>query len=403
MTTVLLRPGQADRVVAGHPWIYKGEVLRLTRPCEDGDLVQVKDHRYRFLGTGFYNSRSKIAVRMIARERVVVDTAFFENRLRAALEVRQRHMPTATCFRLVNSEADFLSGLILDKYEDAFVLQTSALAMDRRKPEILGALKALFQPKFILERNESAARRFEGLPEANEVLENLDGGEPRIRRTVVLNGLQYEVDLQYGHKTGLYLDQQSNYQRVGEMIQRIPGAKVLDCFSFNGGFALHAAKEGASKVHGIDQSERAVADARRNAIGNGMESCCSFETANVFDWLKAHTGKVDAPGGPVYDAIILDPPSFTRTRSAVPDALRGYKEIHLRALRLLKPGGTLFTFCCSHHVDRETFQEVILEAALDARKILRRVEIFSQSPDHPVLSSIPETEYLKGFAFESVK
>ena len=215
---------------------------------------------------------------------------------------------------------------------------------------------------------------------------------------VRLNGLQFEVDLLGGQKTGLYLDQQVNYLRVAKLIH---GGQVLDCFSFLAGFALHAARAGAARVHAIDQSSEAVAAGARNAAANGLSEKCSFEAANVFDWLKAQTAtKPHEKVVPRFDCIVLDPPSFTRHRASVPDALRGYKEIHLRALKLLKPSGTLATFCCSHHVDAAMFQEVILAAAFDARRILRRVATYSQSPDHPVIPVIAETEYLKGFAFE---
>src|SRR3989441_71522 len=303
LPTVLLRPGEADRVVAGHPWIYQGSILRLTQPARDGDLVQVKDHRQRFLGVGFFNSRSKIHVRMLAPERVAVDEGFFEQTIRAALGVRNKHLPDATSFRVVNSESDFLSGLVVDKYEDVLVLQTSSLGMDQRKPMIIAALQRIFSPRAILERNDISSRKFEGLPDAN-----------------------------------------------------------------------------------------------------GLAAKCSFEAANVFDWLKAQTlAKPHEKVIPRFDWIILDPPSFTRNRSAVPDALRGYKEIHLRALKLLKTGGTLATFCCSHHVDAGLFQDTVLSAAYDAHRILRRVAIYTHSPDHPIIPMIPETEYLKGFAYEVVR
>jgi len=221
LPTVLLRPGQADRIVAGHPWIYAGSVLRLTLPAADGDVVQVKDHRQRFLGVGFYNSKSKINVRMLSPERVEINRAFFEGRIRAALAVRQKLMPGATSFRVVNAESDFLSGLIVDKYEDALVVQTSSLGMDQRKPMILAALQALFSPRAILERNELASRKFEGLPDANGILSGQLSGPLAVR----LNGLQFEVDVLGGHKTGLYLDQQVNYRRVAE--QREAGAPPL--------------------------------------------------------------------------------------------------------------------------------------------------------------------------------
>jgi len=400
LPTVLLKPGEADRVVAGHPWIYQGSVLRLTHPAADGGLVQVKDHRQRFLGVGFYNSKSKIHVRLLASERVTPDEAFFEQRIRAALAVRQRHMPEASSFRIVNAEGDFLSGLIADKYEDVLVIQISSLGMELRKAMTVAAFEKIFKPRAILERSDTAFRKFEGLDDVNGVLRGELNGPVSIK----LNGLTFVVDIQSGHKTGLYLDQQVNYQRVAELVARSPGGQVLDCFSFLGGFALHAARAGAAHVHGLDQSTEATASAARNAAVNGLADRCSFETVNVFDWLKAQTVvKPHEKVIPRFDCIVLDPPSFTRNRAAVPDALRGYKEIHLRALKLLKPGGTLATFCCSHHVDAYMFLDVILSAAFDARRVLRRVAAYSQSPDHPVIPMIPETEYLKGFAFEMVR
>jgi 23S rRNA (cytosine1962-C5)-methyltransferase len=426
LPTVLLKPGEADRIVAGHPWIYHTEILRVTQPGggdasspasatgasrlpADGALVQVKDHRQRFLGVGFFNSKSKIHVRVLSPERIEVNEKFFEERIRAALAVRQRHLPDATSFRVVNAESDFLSGLIVDKYEDVLVVQISSLGMDQRKAQIVAALQKIFSPRAILERSDVATRKFEGLAEADGVL----AGEFSGPVSVNLNGLKFETDLVGGHKTGMYLDQQVNYQAVSQFARGAPvlrsgttaeGGQVLDCFSFLGGFGLHAARAGAAHVHLLDQSADAIAAAIRNAAANGLAEKCSFEVVNVFDWLKANTAvKPHERVIPRFDLIVLDPPSFTRNRASVPNALRGYKEIHLRALKLLKPGGTLATFCCSHHVDTVTFQDVILSAAYDTRRVLRRVATYSQSPDHPVIPMIPETEYLKGFAFEVVR
>jgi 23S rRNA (cytosine1962-C5)-methyltransferase len=397
LPTVLLKPGEADRIIAGHPWIYHSSVLRLTNPAADGALVQVKDHRQRLLGVGFYNSKSKINVRVLSPERIEVDHKFFEDRIRESLTVREKHLPEGTSFRVVNAESDFLSGLIIDKYEDVLVLQISALGMEQRKEQIVVALKRIFSPRAIVERSDVASRKFEGMAPANGVLD----GELSGPITVVLNGIKFEADLMAGHKTGLYLDQQVNYRRVAELAK---GAEVLDCFSFLGGFGLHAARTGAAHVHFLDQSSEAIAAARRNAVANGLEKVCSFETTNVFDWLKAQTAaKPHEKVVPRWDLVILDPPSFTRNRASVPDALRGYKEIHLRALKLLKQGGTLATFCCSHHVDAGLFQDAVLSAAFDARRVLRRVAAYSQSPDHPIIPMIPETEYLKGFAYEVVR
>jgi len=397
LPTVLLKPGEADRIVAGHPWVYHTEILRLTAPVADGELVQVKDHRQRLIGTGFFNSKSKINVRVLSPDRVEVNHKFFEERICAALAVRQKHLPGATSFRVVNAESDFLSGLIVDKYEDVLVMQISSCGMDQRKTQIVAVLQNIFAPRAILERSDMASRKFEGLAGANGVL----AGEFTGPISVNLNGLKFETDLIGGHKTGMYLDQQTNYQAVSAFAKE---AQVLDCFSFLGGFALHAARAGAAHVHLLDQSADAVEASKRNGAANGLAEKCSFEVANVFDWLKANTAvKPHERVVPRFDLVILDPPSFTRNRASVPDALRGYKEIHLRALKLLKPGGTLATFCCSHHVDLVTFQDVILSAAYDTRHVLRRVATYSQSPDHPVIPMIPETEYLKGFAFELVR
>lgn len=397
LPTVLLKPGEADRIVAGHPWVYHGSLLRLTKPAKDGDLVQVKDHRQRLLGVGFYNSKSKINVRVLSPERIEVNQPFFEERIRAALAVRQRHLPGASSFRVVNAESDLLSGLIVDKYEDVLAVQISSLGMEQRKDLILAALTAIFSPRVIVERSDAASRKFEGLAAVNGVAKGELGGPV----TAVLNGLKFEADLLAGHKTGLYLDQQVNYGQVARLAR---GMAVLDCFSFLGGFGLHAARAGAAHVHLVDQSAEAIGAAQRNATANGLAEQCSFEIANAFDWLKAQT--LTGPHEklvPRWDLIILDPPSFTRNRASIPDALRGYKEIHLRALKLLKPGGTLATFCCSHHVNAALFQDTVLSAAFDARRILRCVAHYSQSPDHPVVPMIPETEYLKGFAFEVIR
>jgi 23S rRNA (cytosine1962-C5)-methyltransferase len=397
LPTILLKPGEADRIVAGHPWVYNNEILRLSHPATDGDLVQVKDHRQRLLGTGFYNSRSKICVRLLAPDRILPNEAFFEERIRAALAVRKKHLPKATSFRVVNAESDFLSGLIVDKYEDVLVVQISSLGMELRKVHIVTALQKIFSPRAITERSDVASRKFEGMAESNGVL----AGEISGPVSVNLNGLKFETDLAGGQKTGMYLDQQANYQAVAQFTK---GGQVLDCFSFLGGFGLHAARAGAAHVHLLDQSADAIAASERNAKANGVAEQCSFETVNVFDWLKTQTaGRPHEKVIPRFDCIILDPPSFTRNRASVPNALRGYKEIQLRALKLLKVGGTLATFCCSHHVGTELFQDSLLSAAYDTHRILRRVATYSQSPDHPIIPMIPETEYLKGFAFEVVR
>jgi 23S rRNA (cytosine1962-C5)-methyltransferase len=285
----------------------------------------------------------------------------------------------------------------VDKYEDVLVVQISSLGIDRRKAIIVAALQKIFSPRVIMERSDVSSRKFEGLAESNGVL----FGELTGPVSVNLNGLKFETDLIGGHKTGMYLDQQANYQAVSQFAK---GGQVLDCFSFLGGFGLHAARAGAAHVHLLDQSADALEASKRNAATNGLADKCSFDAINVFDWLKNNTAvKPHERVIPRFDFIILDPPSFTRNRASVPDALRGYKEIHLRALKLLKIGGTLATFCCSHHVNAELFQDSLLAAAYDTRHILRRVATYAQSPDHPIIPMILETEYLKGFAFEKVR
>jgi len=403
---VVLKRGEEDRIIAGHPWVYAGAVQRVSPEAADGCAVRVLDHRRRFLGVGFYNSRSKINVRVLAHDEVQIDKGFFVNRIHEALGLRERYMPWASSFRVVNAEGDFLSGLIVDKYDDVLVIQTSALGMDQRQETIVEALRSILSPRAVIARNDIATRKLEGLQETRGVLWGSNPGEI----SVTLNKLHFAVDLLSGHKTGLYLDQQVNYALVADLVAKRPGARVLDCFCFTGGFGLHATAAGASHVHFIDQSEEAITLARRHAELNGLTDRCSFEAANVFDWFKAHapqTGRESdsssaAPQGQ-YDVIVLDPPSFTRNRASVPDALRGYKEIHLRAFRLLAAGGLLATFCCSHHVDARTFLDVILSAAFDTRRVVRRVATFTQAPDHPIIPSIPETEYLKGYAVELVR
>ena len=351
LPTVLVQPGEADRILAGHPWLYAGSVLRLTQSAEDGELVQVKDHRQRFLGVGIYNSKSKIHVRMLAPQRVALDEAFFEERIRAALAVRKRHMPKATSFRVVNAESDFLSGLIIDKYEDVLVMQTSALGMDQRKERIVRVLQKIFSPRCIVEKNDSAYRKFEGLEDSNGILFGVLKGPVPIQ----LNGIAFEVDILGGHKTGMYLDQQANYQQVAELTK---GAQVLDCFSFLGGFGLHAARAGAAHVHMLDQSADAIAAATKNAATNKLSANCSFETVNVFDWLKAQTavaphdivrlGLVHSPEGRrVFPRMTvaenLEMGAYTRTDKPgiLADFERVYELFPVLRERKLQPAGTL--------------------------------------------------------------
>lgn len=397
---VILRARQAERVVAGHPWVYERGIRKVEGEPEDGGEVDVLDLRGRFLGVGLFNSRSQLRVRVMNHRNAPVDRALFRQRFRKAAALRERIYPGQKTCRLVHAEADFFSGLIVDRYEDVLVVQISALGLEQRKEALVGAMESVWKPAAIVERGDLASRRLEGLAASTGVLR----GECPERVGFELNGLRLMATPLAGHKTGFYLDQRENYRLVEAWLRGRPGAVVLDAFCSTGAFALHAARAGAARVLGIDQSEEALALAREHAVMNGLEDRCAFEAGNVFDRLKAMTeqSKVDQQG-PAYDAVILDPPSFTRSRETVVNALRGYKEIHVRALKLLKAGGLLATFCCSHHVDASTFLDVILSAAFDVRRVLRRVAVCTQSPDHPVVPSIPETEYLKGYLLEVVR
>ena len=382
-----LRTGEANRVRAGHPWIYQKSLQRPDTAPPDGAWVEVVDQRQRFLGRGFWHNTSKIAVRIMTRQRDEPDAVFWRQKIQAALTHRKAVMPEASSLRLINSEADGMSGLIVDRYESTLVIQITAAGIEQHRKLILNALTDFTKPECIVERNDVRSREFEGLQQSKSVLH----GELTGPVNAALNGVSFNIDLMEGHKTGTYLDQQINHALVAN---HCADKRVLDCFTFQGGFALHAAKAGASEVLGLDQSEEALTQARANALANDLKA--TFEQSNVFDWLKKNSGKEARE----FDVVILDPPSFTRNRASVPDALRGYKEIHLRALRLLPPSGLLATFCCSHHVDDDLFLDTILSAADDARKVLRLRERFWQSPDHPVVPAIRETEYLKGFLLE---
>lgn len=385
MASLIIRP--RSRIFHGHDWVYATEILKVTGTPADGDVVGLKDGRDRPLGSAIYNSKSRIVARRFSRRRQDLDAEFFERRIRQALELRERWGVDPRACRVVWSESDGLPGLIVDRYEDQIVLQTLTLGMDRRKDLIVGALERIFQPGAVIERNDAAIRSAEGLPLVAGVLR----GEARPVE-VALAGVRFAVNPAAGHKTGLYLDQGDNYALVAAHAR---GRRVLDCFSNQGGFALACAAAGAAAVTAVESSPDCCAAIRDNAARNGLD--VRVVEANVFDFLKAETAR-----GAEYDLVVLDPPSFTRTRERLQDALRGYKEIHLRAAALLPVHGLLATFCCSHHVSREDFAASILAAMVDARRTVRRRAICSQRADHPVLLGIPESEYLKGFLFEAV-
>jgi 23S rRNA (cytosine1962-C5)-methyltransferase len=371
------------RIFHGHEWVYATEVKKTFGDPQPGDVITLKDFQDRSLGTAIYNPLSQIVARRFSRRKQDLDAEFFVRRIGQAIEHRQRLGLDETLARLVWSESDGMPGLIVDRYGAHVVVQTLTLAMRQRIELIVAALKELISPETIILRNDSPVLKAEGIEQEITVLHGTNPGA----FLVEANGLQFEIDLLDGQKTGLYLDQLQSHAEVARMAE---GKRVLDCFTNQGGFALACAKAGAAKVTAVDISESACAAARRNAELNGLE--LEVIAHNVFDFLKH--------GTPDYDMIILDPPSFTRNKKTLVDAMRGYKEIHLRSLKLLDKGGLLSTFCCSHHASRELFQANLVDAAVDAKKSLRLVMNHGQRGDHPVLLALPETEYLKGITAE---
>ena len=402
MSKIILKRGKERRLLAGHCWVYAGEIDKVDDQAADGNEVQIFDQRGRCLGRGLFNSQSVITVRRFTTADEPLDAAFFRRRLEAALAYRGSGLLAATgrdknvpptllmACRLVNSESELLPGLIVDRYGDHLVVQALTLGIDQRKAKIVEILRELAQPAAIIERSDVPTRKLEGLPETKGVLHGATDGVT----TITVAGVQFEVNLLDDQKTGFFLDQAENYQEVGA---RCTGKKVLDCFAYHGGFALAAAQAGAASVEAVEISEAAVARAKRNADLNNLTGKVEWVCANAFDVLK----KYDLEKRP-FDVVVLDPPTFTRTKDRLDDALRGYKEINLRALKMLSPGGLLATFTCSHHVTGDLFLEAVLAAAADARKTVRLVKRLTQAPDHPILPQIPETEYLKGLLLQVV-
>lgn len=395
---------KAERsILAGHPWVY-GTELTGGDPCGDGALADVVSRHGAYLGTGFFNSHSKIRVRLISRNaNDRFDETFFERRLRYAWEYRKTVLSEEdlACCRVIFGEADFFPGLTVDRFGDILVTQTLSLGVERIKPMLFRLLHRILTEDGqridgIYERNDSGLRNLEGMEQGRGFfpLEGLPA--PETGRTVIReNGIEYAVDFESGQKTGFFLDQKYN-RRAAAAIAR--GKKVLDCFTDTGSFALNAAAAGAAHVHAVDISESAVAMARENAERNGLSDRMSFEAANVFDLLPAL-----AEGGKgTYDFVILDPPAFTKSRQTVVNASRGYREINYRAMKLLPRGGYLATCSCSHFMTDELFRDVIRHAAADAQVSLRQIEARQQAPDHPILWNVPETSYLKFYLFQVV-
>jgi len=390
MPSVILKKNKERRVYTGHSWVYSGEIDKITSNPKDGDAVDIRDHKDRFFGRGLLNTKSQITVRRFTMQKEEIDRAFFARRIEAALEYRREDtsVADAEAFRMVSSEGDQLPGLIVDQYGDHFVLQALTLGIDQRKKQIVEILREMFEPKAIIERSDVPSRKLEGLEEAKGVL----FGESNAIVRVQFAQFSIEVNLLEDQKTGFFLDQRDNYAEVARLCA---GKRVLDCFTYHGGFALAAGVADAKSVEAVEISDTAIARARKNAELNGLTGKIEFVCANAFDVLKKYDVEKRQ-----YDVIVLDPPTFTRTKQNIEGALRGYKEINLRALKMLPPGGILATFTCSHHIDAELFKSVVIEAAADAKKTVRLIKVLTQSPDHPILPAIPETEYLRGLLLQ---
>jgi len=374
------------RILHGHDWVFSSEVLKVFGNPGDGDVISLRDGKDHLIGSAIYNSKSQIVARRFSRRKQDLDLDFFKRRIAQAAEYRaRRHIDPKLC-RIVWSESDGLPGVIVDRYGDYFVLQTLTLAMDMRKDLIANAIVDHFGTVTIIERNDAPVRRAEDLESRSGALR----GNTSSQIEIEIDGLRFEVDLLRGQKSGFYLDQKQNYQAVA---QHAKNRRVLDCFTNHGAFALACARAGASEVTGVEANTESLAMAKKNAERNHLR--VQWIEQDVFQFLRG-AEKMESQ----YDLIVLDPPSFTRTKSGLRDAMRGYRELHIRAFKLLSKDGLLATFSCSHHVNENAFAQVIAEALVDARRLARRLRRFEQSPDHPVLPTLPETEYFKGVLLE---
>ena len=383
MAGLVIKP--RARILHGHDWVFSGEVLKAFGNPVDGDIISLKDGKDHLLGSAIYNSKSQIVARRFSRRRQELDLDFFQRRIAQAIEYRTRRGLDLRLCRLIWSESDGLPGVIVDRYGNHLVLQTLTLAMDQRKDLIVEALQSL-APQSIIERNDAPVRRAEGLELQNTVLRGNAPGPIEIE----FAGLKFETDLLQAQKTGFYLDQLSHYAAVAKFAQ---GRRVLDCFTNQGAFALACARAGAASVTAVEGSAESLAAARGNAERNALR--VNWIEEDVFQFLRG-ADKADAQ----YDLIILDPPSFTKTKGGLHNAMRGYRELHVRAFQLLTKDGLLATFSCSHHVSEIAFAQTIADALVDARRSARRLRRFEQALDHPVLPTLPETEYFKGALLE---
>ena len=368
----------AERITGGHLWIYRSDVRNVQAAA--GDVVRVTDPRGRLIGRAFWSDRSQIALRFLTVRDEPVDRDFFARRIEAAAAFRRNVVADTECWRLVHGEGDLLPSLIVDRYGEYLVIQTLSQGTEKRKQELVEILVEQFAPRGILERNEPKTRALEALPQTVSVLH----GEVPETVEARMNGVRFRLDLRQGQKTGAFLDQRENYRAAAQYAH----GEVLDCFSYQGGFALHMAGS-ATSVESVDSSGQALAAARANAELNGVTSV-TFREGNVFDILKEYD-----QAGRKFDTVVLDPPAFAKSRTALAAATRGYKEINLRSLRLLRPGGVLVTCSCSYHLAEAQMGELLWEAAVDVKRQIRVVERRGQSRDHPVLLTVPETFYLK--------
>ena len=385
-----LKANAKSRVLTGHPWVFANEVEALLSAENDGGVVECRDRAGRFLGSGIYNSKSQIIWRRLSTQRVTLDEAY----LRAALTkaIARRETPNAKSQmpkenqhrRLVWSESDDLPGVVVDQFGDTLVLQVQTLAMDRMSSLIVELLAELVSPAEIIVRNDAHIRKLEGLPLGVHTRSGKTW-EPRWEK---IDGFDYWLDLMSGQKTGFYLDQREQH---AVLAKHCAGKRVLDAFCNQGPFALHAARAGAKEVLGLDSAADAIDQARKNAERNGVNA--SFAVATVFDWFNDPARH----GEPLWDVIVLDPPPFAKSKSALEGALRGYKEINLRAMQSLVPGGLLATYTCSHHMQDAELRGVLAGAATDAKRKVKVVEFCHQPADHPVLVTMPESEYLRGY------
>lgn len=390
---VRLKRGREGRARAGHPWVYAGEIGDIAGVPADGDIVDVLSASGSFIGRGYLNSRSQISVRILSWSDETIDDEWFARRLAQAVEYRRMIAPDVRSLRLVHSEGDGLPGLIVDAYDDCLVFQFLTLGMDVRRRGIVDALMSIWQAHHAYERSDVRSREYEGLSMRTGFI----GQAFDTDRVIQENGFKLNVDVAGGQKTGHFLDQRENRAVLKPYCL---GRRVLDCFCHTGAFAVHAAGYGAEHVTGVDISAHALVQARANAALNGLDGKCEFLEANAFDFLRQKAASSVAEGS--YDMVILDPPAFTKTRAAAEGAARGYKEINLRAARLLREGGILVTASCSHHVDDRTFARIVESALVDARRRARLIEHRGQGRDHPVMAGVPETSYLKLLVFQMI-